>query len=432
MNTECRYFTAASPIDIELLEVRANGAGRIRIPILPASSVMLERTAGGGEGRHEIDVAMLEAIVANMKRKPGPIPIFTHPHLDQDLQGYEAPAFLDAVELRGKVLFGEFSLSPGLFAAVVLNESFRGFSAELVDDPAFATGDKKGTFITGGVFTNAPSLDVHFRTTAGVVAEVMQQMQIAPAVFAARPMRRAIVALSLNPVPRDQRTKGGRKMDNLEVKLAAAELEKKAAAERIETLETQLTEKSAAAAEQDRKILALSQERDNARSEGQVTSSKLRQMTAQRDEEKARADRLLAERDEAREKVRQLEDAGLGERVRALVDKAIAAGHNRDAFANFLVEDADPAEEFRKTFGDNADVSALESFIIKLGGNSPRRVAATTSGNRPGDARSQDNQISDERKERMRAAGVDPRFARIRDAREARQLSAKLRENQQN
>lgn len=150
---------------IRVLEDLGPGrGGRIQIPLAVTTTLEVQRTAGGGTGTVDIDLAMFRDIAANFPKQPGPVAVHFG-HLDtstKENRKEPAAAFVERVWVEGDQLWGELSMTPQAMEKVVRQEGFRGFSIEADVDIPWPTGTIDGWGLTGGSITNTPAMDVQF------------------------------------------------------------------------------------------------------------------------------------------------------------------------------------------------------------------------------------------------------------------------------
>jgi len=140
---------------IRVIHRSESGAGTIEIPIMA--------TASGSAV--ELTVEMMEQLVANFELFPV-VPVSVSPHREFAERGGFSEAFVESIELRGDLLFGRLSLGAELFAEVVEQGGWRGFSVEIAKNLKTQAKSIEGWVLTGGVFTNRPAVDAHFRIAA--------------------------------------------------------------------------------------------------------------------------------------------------------------------------------------------------------------------------------------------------------------------------
>ena len=155
------HFFEATPIKV--IRKRENGSGIIEIPIAAVT------TGQGGE--LEITSEIIAELVANFASFPL-VPSGTSPHVDFGQRSGFSTAFINSVELRDGVLFGQLDLVAGLYDEVVEQGGWRGFSVEIHKDVELQTRMIPGWTLTGGVFTNRGDVrDAHFKIAAeGIVS----------------------------------------------------------------------------------------------------------------------------------------------------------------------------------------------------------------------------------------------------------------------
>ncbi len=151
-------------VEVVVLKTRDDGSGVVSIPIVPETPFIdFDKTSGGG-GKGSISASDLEEMVDNFAKLPSPVPVATDAHVGD--RGGKAPGFVDGVELIGNTLWATIDLGPDLFKEVVLERAWRAFSIEAVKNLVKPTISLMGWVLTGGVFTNQPATDVHFKIAA--------------------------------------------------------------------------------------------------------------------------------------------------------------------------------------------------------------------------------------------------------------------------
>lgn len=145
---------------IKVITRRENGSGVIEIPIAATSQVF---------GALTVDI--MRDFVANFDSFPI-VPVGVSPHRDFGDRAGFSPAFINSVELRDDMLFGRLDLIAPLFAEVVELGGWRGFSVEARKNLKTTIGNGEvtrnisGWVLVGGVFTNRPAVDSHFKIAA--------------------------------------------------------------------------------------------------------------------------------------------------------------------------------------------------------------------------------------------------------------------------
>ncbi len=145
-------------VQIKVLKRRDNGSGVIEIPIITISG-------------DAITIEEMQEMVANHEHFPI-VPVGVSPHREFDDRAGFSPAFLENPSLRNGVLFAELDLIAPLFHEVVELGGWRSFSIEArknlktTTQQGAVTRALKGWVIVGGVFTNRPAVDAHFKIAA--------------------------------------------------------------------------------------------------------------------------------------------------------------------------------------------------------------------------------------------------------------------------
>lgn len=167
-------FALSKAVDAILVQINANGSGVIEVPILTATSIDFSKTSGGGPKDAEITKKHLVQMVSNFTMYPGPVPVGVSPHVEYDDRHGASPAFVEALKIKGDTLYAQIFLIAPLMREF-MDGVWRGFSIEAALDLETPTVNLVGWALTGGVFTNRPATDVHFRPPMEAIAAGAQQ-----------------------------------------------------------------------------------------------------------------------------------------------------------------------------------------------------------------------------------------------------------------
>jgi len=390
---EQRMKTALStPVDVRVLQRRDNGSGVVEIPLLPATEIDLAHTAGGGKGKVKITEADLLEIVANFARYPGPVPIGAPPHVDgEGREGY-SPGFVNAVVVRDGVLYGELDLTPGLFIEVD-SGGWRGFSVEIVKNLKTATVELTGWVLTGGILTNRPATDTHFRIAASGESKSEERACIHVCLTAGDHRRKEMAE------EKDQ-------------KIAALEAELATEKETVKTLRANReTDKSDTVTLEARLTEA---NKDLAAVRIELSQSKATAAAAQNEVE--RLNKALAKETEARKgfevKLEAETARSTKEKVEELARSAIDRGVSAVLFEGL---DEDPVKWFSARF---ASIEAMEQLVKTL---PTVTESGVKSGNKPdGTPAPVDPEIA----ARLERLGLNPKFVGVKSENEILALRA--------
>jgi len=388
------HFLEASPIVV--ISRTANGGGVIEIPIMA--------TASGSEV--ELTVEIMAEIAANFDAFPV-VPVSVSPHRDFDQRGGFSEAFIESVTLRGDLLYGRIALSPTLFAEVVERGGWRGFSVEIAHNLKTQAKNIPGWTLTGGVFTNRPAVDAHFR----IAAEARAGSELTG-------------TYTLPITPRHDEGRG----NNM------AEQNATTPADGAKTVSLEFHD-SKIKAERDKNValeagrLDLTGQLDAMRDENKRLRLASEQAGKDSQDAKndsataiARANRLEAEskglRDanivlegrltEATENVKTAESANLAIKVIQVRDQAVASGVPPALFEGI---DADPANWMLATW---ASFEAFQKHFSATAGVSRDLVAKPAkSGRLPATGSGAQTELSAETKQALRRLGLDPKYVGI-------------------
>lgn len=379
----------SEPVQIKVIHRRDNGSGIVEIPLLPQTEIDLARTEGGGKGRIAVTHAVLEEIARNFASYPGPVPIGVSPHVNFEERGGFAPGFINAVKVQDGRLFGEVDLIAPLFAEVEAG-GWRGFSVEIARNLKTATVELQGWALTGGVFTNRPATDVHFRIAAENKIETDGVATI-----------NCLFVGEENEMDEKSTASGAAEVTALEAKLATKEQlistlratadnmagEKKALEAQLEETNKDLKAANIALADEKAQHAALADQHAH-------VTRKLADVEASKRETEVKLEA---------EQTRALKDQVL-EIVHGAIDRGVSA-------ALFEGVEEDPVAWFRSKF---TTTDALGKFIEAL----PTVSQSATSSGRPGTDEKAD--LSEDVREKFRRMGLDPKYADIKDENELR------------
>ena len=386
------HFLEAHPITV--IRKRENGSGIIEIPIMAT-------TAAGVDA--EITVEMMGELVANFDAFPV-VPVGVSPHKDFDDRGGFSIAFVESIELRGDELFGRLDLVAPLFNEVVELGGWRGFSVEIAHNLKTQAKDIPGWTLTGGVFTNRPAVDAHFKIAAEGRADSEHTGTYS-------------TPLLKEPVMADPTaTPAAQSGDNDSVRKSFFDEKIKEQTDKVAALE-------AGRAERDRGNDATVDENKKLRLETEEAKTTATDATNSKLEAEAKSNRLEAEAKglrsanaglklavtELETKIQDATNVNLGARVLAIRDAAIDAGVPPRMFEGV---DADPATWMAAQF---ASIEAYEKHFTSLSGVSRDLVTdPPASGHDPSKSPG-DRKVSDENAKRLKRMGLDAKFVGIRN-----------------
>ena len=366
----------SEPVEVKILERRPNGSGVVEIPLLPVTEIDGKLTAGGG-GKIQITREVLKEIVANFASFPGPVPIGVSPHDGDGDRGGFSKGFVNAVMVRGDMLYGQLDLIPALFAEVDAG-GWRGFSVELARNLKTATVELAGWALTGGIFTNRPATDVNFRIAASSAATSEQAMS-----FSIR------------------LTAGEEETDMSEERIAVLEAELASEKELVKALRAKDDTTKVDTAGLETRL----QEKNKDLATANMKLSEVQAKFSAAENELARINRELAKQEAARReaevKLEAEEQRALAEAVTKLAQDAIDRGVSAKLFEGL---EADPAAWFNARY---ASIGSFKEFVDAL---PTIKESAVQSGNKPdGNA----VKISEENAARLERMGLDPKYAGV-------------------
>ncbi len=387
---------------ITVIHKRDNGSGIIEIPIMATTT---------GEVDTSITVEMMAELVANFDAFPV-VPVGVSPHKEFDERGGFSLAFIESIELRGDELFGRVDLIAPLFAEVELG-GWRGFSVEIAHNLKTQAKDIPGWTLTGGVFTNRPAVDAHFKIAAeGRIGSEKTGTYSSPLIQGAE-------------MAEPNATPAAKSGDERVISLELHETKLQAAADRT------VAQAAATAAAEGRLELAND---DNKRLRLEASNAETKASDAQQAklEAEAKSNRLEAEsrglktaNEGLKRSVTELEtqiqdeiNVNLSARVLAVRDAAIEAGVPPRMFDGI---DADPGTWMQGQF---ASVEAYEKHFTALSGVSRDLVTDPAQSGHDPSKGSGEHPVSDENAAKLKRMGLDVKFVGIRSESELLDLQA--------
>jgi len=403
--TKMSSLSTLTPSDIVIVLERSDGSGVVELPVLAESArIDLGRTASGRAGEEAITAEDLRSAVANLAHWPGPIPIHRAPHRSMTETSGPGDGFLESLEVRGKQLWARLDLTKPLFQEVKARQ-WRGFSVDYGRGARLATKTLTGFLIAGGVFTNRPAADVHFKVAAGV--ELNDE-------------------LSSYYVPFSDRGSdaGGDDMaenQDVTVQLATAEAEVKSKATRIVQLEENLADARESINSADKAALAAERRADEAIASIQAAKLSSDRHKADLDEANERIVQLEEERKDLRTKLATMEATTIGSKISSLCRAAVKEGVQPSRLKAFGDYEKDPVKWLNDNF---KSLESAEIFIKTL----PRDAAlgSVPSGREKPDATDTDGVITPENANSLRRLGLNPDYASVTTESAAEEVRAKL------
>jgi molecular chaperone GrpE (heat shock protein) len=373
MSMELGLFTAASPASLRILRTNPDGSGVVEMPILRAGTINRALTAGKGEGALTISTEDLRDMAANFAAWPGPVPINVQPHRTWSETSGKAPGFIEAMEARGNDLFAQLFLVSDLFREVAAG-SWRGFSVDIARGIELPTASFSTWAVWGGVFTNRPAADVHFRNA---------DYQIA--------------AEAIATVAQDV---GDQEYQMADEKSAALEAQLNAKDTAIDALQTEMKtlRNAAESAKQVAEKAGLESSKVNA--ENVALAAQLKAERASKVELQATIESLTSDLERVRGELTSEKNANLAASIRKVINTSLNRGVDAAVFEG---SEKDPVKWMKSTF---ASFEAFESHVLALRG---RKGVSVTSGS-PDD---ETVALSSQHAEVIRSLGLDPKYATI-------------------
>jgi hypothetical protein len=368
------------PIEVKVLERRENGSGVIEVPLLPATEIDLSRTASGGDGKASITVDHLNEIAANFAMFPGPVPIGVAPHVE-DMSDR-------SVSVKGSTLFGVLDLTAGLFAEIEAG-GWRGFSVELAKNLKTATVGLTGWALTGGVFTNRPATDVHFKIAASGETEAADRASVF------------------------QRLQGEKESVMSDDRIASLEADLSTQKELVTSLRSQTDNMATESATLEASLTEAKKDLGAANIALSEAKAKLGALEDDAAHLRKQLSKEQQERREAEVKLEAEQNRALRDSVLELAQAAIDRGVSAKHFEGI---EEDPAAWFNKRF---VSLEAMTQFIEAM---PTVKESAVRSGSKQSD---QNAALSQDTVERFARLGLDPKFARVADEDQLRAITKK-------
>ena len=370
---ELGIFTAAAPASLRIVRTNPDNSGVVEMPILRAGTINRALTSGGGEGKLTISQDDLSQMAQNFSAWPGPVPINVQPHRSWSESAGEAPGFIEAMEVRGGDLFAQIFLVSDLFREVAAGK-WRGFSVDIAKGIELPTATFETWAVWGGVFTNRPAADVHFR-----------HEQIAASAA-------ATVAHSL----------GDEETSMSEEKSAALEAQLNVKDKEIEALQSELKSLRSArdSGKTETEKLEITMSRTAA--ENAALVAQLRAEKATKSELQDTITSLSSDMERLRNELNQERNQNLALAVKKTIEKALNRGVDAAIFEG---SDKDPVKWMKSTF---ASFEAFAEHVDHLRG---RKNFSASSGSAQDDGT---ESLSAHSVETLKSLGLDPRYATVR------------------
>ena len=378
---ELGIFTAAAPASLRILRTNPDSSGLVEMPILRAGTINRALTSGGGDGKLTITPDDLAQMAANFAAWPGPVPINVQPHRSWSDSSGKAPGFIEALEVRGDYLFAQLFLVSDLFREVAAGH-WRGFSVDIAKGIELPTASFETWAVWGGVFTNRPAADVHFRHEQ-IAAEAA-----------------ATVTCSL----------GDTEKNMSEEKLASLEAQLNVKDKEIEALQSELKSLRSArdSGKTETEKLEITMSRTAA--ENAALVAQIRAEKATKSELQETITSLSSDMERLRNELNQERNENLALAVRKTIEKALNRGVDAAIFEG---SDKDPVKWMKSTF------ASFEAFAEHVNTIRGRKNVSVSSGSVSDDGI---ESLSAHSIETLRKLGLDPKYATVSSESELAQL----------
>lgn len=383
-------LSAAQSRPAKLLKQNDDGSAVWRIPVLTAGQeIDLGRTASSSAGSWVVGKDHLQQMLENFREYPGPVSVGVSPHKDAAAAAGPALGFYENLAVEGDTLWADVWCSEPLAAQMKRGE-WRGYSGEFSRDLQRPTKSLTGWAVTGGIFTNRPATDVHFK----VAAEAEEEKATAKC---------KVWAEIDSAVIQEERSHKMASLEEVTVQLATAEAQAKSSTDRATKLEERLRMER-----QERVDLEAKADRADKRAEeAQRTAQQAQLALDRRDSELADArkevETLETERKSLRVKLQEMDERTTAERVSKIVRLAISQGVPPAIFEGW---DKDTLAWFKK---NHASVESLQALCETL--PKTAKLAGVNSG-KP-DVTLEETAVSPEVALALRKRGLDPKYATV-------------------
>jgi len=370
------------------LSERSDGSGVVELPILSEQGTIdLSRTASGRSGEDAVTAADLADAVRNFSEWPGPVPIHTAPHRSMSETAGPGDGFVDKLFVRGSQLWAQLDLTAPLFQEVK-SRRWRGFSVDYGRGAKLATKTIKGFVVAGGVFTNRPASDVHFKVAANSEIEADLMTIFMPFVASGAHM------------PEDNK--------DITVSLATAEAKAQSAEEKVVKLEAKLVDERSAREKAETRADAAEKTLRETGTEAQMARLSLSTKAGEIKDLEDQVTSLEATNKDLRVKLATQVNETIGQKVTSLCVSAIKQGVAPAKIKQFGDYEKDPVKLLNSNFGGSLD--SLELVLKSF----PREAAlrAVNSGHEiPGDDDSA--AVTPAVAAELRRRGLDPKYANL-------------------
>jgi len=393
-----------SPTDILIVKRRDDGSGVVELPILAEASIYMGLTASAQDKHETITVSDLQNAAENAAGWPGPLPVTRQPHRKTFSETADkADGFIDRLWVNGKQLMARIDLTASLFAEVVARQ-WRGFSVDFFRGIKLPTSEFKGFTVVGGVFTNRPAAPVHFKLEGLFAGAVTGDGGCS---FLSLRLESAEVPM---PEPAD-----------LSVKLATAEAEALSLKDQKISLETKLAEAKAENASLEARVSTAEKAAEGARAESMSAKQIADRAKSEAKDAETRIASLETERKDLRAQLAIKQDEAVAAKVSSMCRGAIKEGVPPAQLSAFGDWEKEPLKWLRSTF---ASLEAAETFVKAM----PR---GANLGPVKSDRSDDDAQVlSATQADEMRKLGLDPRYASVRNERDALALREQIAREQ--
>lgn len=370
-------------LPLRVIETRDDGSGRVRMPIGCIATIDTTRTAGGGSGEITLGAGEWESVVRNFTKRRRPVPVYFGHIPDEYRQRTPASGFVESVSFDGEYLWALVDLNAAAFNSVVVERGFRSASVEIVRDATTPTESLPGWSLVGLALTNTPALPVEYAVAASTIAGLATSARLRLTVAFTPPQKEQEMANQETLQADAIRLEGAlldstKAQDALRAQLETANREKMSLAQQINATRT-----------------------DMAKLELRASLAEGRNSELEKELDKSKADVLRLT-----ESTRVLTESQNSERIKRIINTAVARGVNPSMFEGWKDE---PCKWLSSRF---VSVDAFETFCGALAG----KKSASFSTAAPPIADAGEHVLSPELKAILARNKIDPRYMAVRTA----------------
>lgn len=154
---------------IRVIRTKDNGGAIIEMAIATQTfDVHSSRTAGGGKQVFDVSVGVLDEMVHNFGKLPGPVAVYVG-HIPEEMKQFTpAVGYIESLRRDGTSLYATIDLTPDGAFILLRQEGFRSASMEFGKNVQTVNSEIAGWSLTGLALTNDPALAIVNKIAAGI------------------------------------------------------------------------------------------------------------------------------------------------------------------------------------------------------------------------------------------------------------------------